>query len=633
MQKLLTILTVFLLTTVIQAKDIKYNTLLIPDSLKKNAYAIIRNQEITVELLSKTRSRTTIKKAITVLNDHGKKKAWEYFSYGENKKIVEAKAQKYNSLGIQVEKYTKKDWKDYSYDSYGTSYTKTRVIQLSPIDNKYPYTIEYNIIYERNNTYSIDNWLPVWEYNLSIEQSLFTLIFPPDFKIKYKEYNFGNARITKLKGDGKIDWQIENWLAIKNQPFSPHKKEFMPYVNIDANEFEYDGYEGKCNTWQEFGEFFSKINKGRDELSEKSKNEIDQIIAKCSSNKEKVEKLYKYMQSHTRYINISIGIGGIQTHPATSVAENGYGECKALSNYMLSILQYAGIKSHWTLVYAGGFQYQFDQEYVGHQFNHAMLCVPMQQDTIWLECTSQTIPCGFLGDFTDNRPVLLITENGGELAHTPKYDKYKSQLNRVVSVKVTETGNCTATLNSTFTGLEYNNKRRLINEDKEEQLKLLYKDIEIPNFKIDNFNLSHEESQLPKLIEEINLTLPNYASKSGSRLFLPVNIASKWDYIPKSVIKRTLDIHFKAEYINTDSVIYNIPENLMIEVIPEPFSLETKYGVYKTETEKIDNKIIYKRFLEINSGVYPSDEYDDFIKFFKSIKKNDNAMAILKRKS
>ncbi|WP_066633033.1 DUF3857 domain-containing protein [Labilibacter marinus] len=626
----LVLIITFLSLVSAQAKELKYPTFLISDTLKTNAYAVVRHEDIKVEIKSISNTRTTITKAITVLNYKGKKKAWDGYWYNKNKRIVEISARMYNSLGTQINKWGRSEWEDVSYDSYGTSYSGIRMLYLQPVEKKYPYTIEYKVVYEENNTYGINDWRPIPGDNLSIEKSTFSVKNTSGIKLHHKDYNF-NDSISKTESENSINWELKNALAYEYEPYRPSFENFRPFVRVRLEKFKYDNYEGSTASWKEFGDFIALINKGRDELPDDRLADIDAILEKCNTDTEKVEALYKYMQSHTRYVNISVGIGGIQPHSATSVSENGYGDCKALSNYMYSMLKYAGIKSNYAVIKAGPYKYDFDPEFICHQSNHIILCVPMEQDTTWLECTSQTMPCGFLGDFTDNRHVLLITENGGVLTKTPKYNKKLNKVIRTAEVQITETGTCSAKLQSEYTGLQYDDKHRLAVEDKEEQLKLLYKDFNIPNFKIDNFSLNSVNCSKPKLSEEINLSLPNYASKSGSRLFLPVNLASKWNKIPSKVKDRTFDIYKKSESCYQDSITYIIPENFNIEVLPNKVNMESKYGTYIAETEVVDNKLIYNRYLELNSGVYPASEYDDFIDFYKQVQKNDNALAILKK--
>ena len=166
---------------------------------------------------------------------------------------------------------------------------------------------------------------------------------------------------------------------------------------------------------------------------------------------------------------------------------------------------------------------------------------------------------------------------------------------------------------------------------KETQLKMLYDDFEIPNFKINSFDLKSTYKKDPVLDEKLDLNLAKYASISGSRLFVPLNMASKWSYMPRKIDDREYDIHKNAEFVNIDTTKYTIPEGYRIEVLPEKEKTNTKYGTYSIECHSENNMIIYTRHLEVNSGVFPATEYDDFVEFFKQIHKTDNAMAILKR--
>ena len=97
------------------------------------------------------------------------------------------------------------------------------------------------------------------------------------------------------------------------------------------------------------------------------------------------------------------------------------------------LLKVADINSYYTLVLAGETR-QLNHDFVANHFNHAILCVPMIKDTIWLDCTSQTLPFNFLGDFTDDRPALLITPEGGKLVRTPAFIKNENVFKRTGTV-------------------------------------------------------------------------------------------------------------------------------------------------------------------------------------------------------
>src|SRR3546814_15272406 len=82
---------------------------------------------------------------------------------------------------------------------------------------------------------------------------------------------------------------------------------------------------------------------------------------------------------------------------AEEVDRLSYGDCKGLANYTQALLEVVGIPSVYTEVNAGDHQRSYLPDFASFgQGNHIILCVPLDGDTTWLECTSKETPFGYL---------------------------------------------------------------------------------------------------------------------------------------------------------------------------------------------------------------------------------------------
>src|SRR6185295_15281183 len=144
---------------------------------------------------------------------------------------------------------------------------------------------------------------------------------------------------------------LENLPAYEEEPNSP--KGIHPRVLTSPIEFEVEGYHGSIKEWEDISKFSYTLNKGRDLLPESEKEKVRELLKGENDTYEKIRKLYEYMQSKTRYVSIQLGLGGWQTIEAKEVVAKGYGDCKALSNYMKALLNTAGIPAYIALISPG----------------------------------------------------------------------------------------------------------------------------------------------------------------------------------------------------------------------------------------------------------------------------------------
>ena len=336
------------------------------------------------------------------------------------------------------------------------------------------------------------------------------------------------------------------------------------------------------------------------------------------------------MQSNTHYISIQLGIGGWRPFEASSVASKAYGDCKALSNYMYALLKEAGIQSYYTLIKAGDNEEDIITDFPSRQFNHAIVCVPDGKDTIWLECTSQTKAAGYMGGFTGNRHALLITDDGGKLVPTPVYGLKDNLQIRHIQAVLDEDATLKVNSNSYYKGMQQDDLQMTINELSKDKVKeSLYEQFDFATYSINNFNYKENKSSLPTIDESLDITVSNYATITGKRLFIVPNVMTKTYQRLPADIERRYDLEIDFEYKDIDTVEIELPKGYSPEAVPQDVSIVSKFGKYNSSIKLTGDKITYYRSYEHYSGRFPAKDYTELVKFYETIYKADRNKVVL----
>jgi hypothetical protein len=615
------------------SQTLGYPVALIADSLKQNANAVLRDEVYEFQYLAPEKTTTRHRKVVTVFRKVGDPYAALSLSYDKFNSIVYIKGSIYDATGKLIGKLKPSDIADVSASAGYDLFDDLRVKYTQPMVSTYPYTVEYE--YEKTSKTSAE--FPDWYFykgeNVAIQKSVFRIITPTSYKFTYKIFNnFGEPLIRKEEANTIYEWSAENIKGMEDEPYSDLSVNYINTIFTAPTEFSLDGYTGKMDSWKEYGKWIAKLNAGRDVLPEARAAEIRDLVKDAGDDLEKVRILYKYMQSRTRYFNIALGIGGLQPAPAAVVDEVGYGDCKGLSNYMKALLKAVGITSHYTIVESGEDFPQIITEIPKHQFNHAILCVPLKSDTVWLECTNQIAQFGFLGDFTSDRHVLLIKDDGGEIVRTPVYSITDNYQNTRASVTLTPDGNGEATITRNFGGLQFNDQMGNLYASPEDQKEWLYEYYDIPNYQLENYSFVKDPADNPRAMLKSGVKLTNYASASGKRLFLPLNLTNRFTTLPPKVKTRRTNIRRTYQYLDADTIEYIIPENMEVEFLPDNKEINSAFGVYKASVAKKDNSILYIREVKMYKGTFPKETYGDFVKFFNDMNVADKCQAILIKK-
>ena len=624
----------FLISIASYSQSNLYTALTIPKELKENANAVVRDYSMEINIEDVDKMIVTERKVVTVLNKIGNEDATISEGYDNHSKITSLSATIYDAFGLEIKKYKERDFLDVSAVDGVSLYTDSRVkyVDYKPIS--YPYTLVYEATYKTSTTGFIPSWFPVNGYFVAVEKSTYKVNNEKQIPWRKKEENLSGFTIENNSTEHQVSYVLKNQKAFDYENSAPAGRDFLPHVKVALNQFNLDGVNGAFTNWEEFGKWMhSELIQGRDVVDESTKNKVLALVNGVEDPIEKAKIVYNFMQNKTRYISVQVGIGGWQPIAANVVDEVGYGDCKGLTNYTKALLDVVGVTSYFTLVYAQD-RRDIDKDFASFQGNHAILNIPNNGNDIWLECTSQTAPFGFLGKFTDDRDVLVVTPEKGIIKHTSTYKNLDNLQVTNANIKLTEEGNLEADVNILSNGTQYDDKEYIDGLTDEELIKN-YKsriwsynnNLEIPSFKITN------DKEKVQFKEDLKVSIKNYASVNENEYLFRVNVFSKNSYVPKRYRNRELPLKINRGYKDEDSLTIKIPSSYKIDFLPENQVVSSEFGSYKINFKKIDEETFsYHRELIIKEGIHSKELYDDYRDFRKKIAKLENTRIAITKK-
>ena len=629
--RLLSFFLLFTATYAVFAQDYSFSK--INPILLNNADAVVRLDEMSILVKSSDYMEITSTRVVTVLNESGSKHVNATAFYDKETTIRDLEAIIYNENGEEIDKIKEKDFIDQTATGEGTLYSDSRVKFLRYTPVNYPYTIVLNKKYTTSDTAFMPRWYFLDGYKISVEKSEFNLNLPSGIKYRFKDNNLDTFEVQRTANENGLKYNAANLKAIESEDFDPEFRDFAPNVQLALEDYNLKGVSGHATNWKEFGSWvYNSLLAERGELDSSTIQRIQGLVKGIEDPKEKIKKVYQYVQDNTRYISVQMGIGGWMPISAKEVDRVKYGDCKGLTNYTMSLLKAVGIESYYTIVSADAQMKSLDFDFPSLQGNHAFLNVPLKDEEIWLECTSQVVPANFLGTFTDNRYVLKVGPNGGELVKSRQYLPEQSKQRTMAEINIGE-DIIDAHIEIKSTGIQYNQKYGLANDSKED-IEKYYKHYwdYVNDVHILNHELINDKDSIVTT-EKVDFNTSGYLSKAGERILFAPNMLNRNEYVPKRNKDRNRDIVIKRGYLDEDDFIIELPNGYKVEANLKPTKLNNEFGEFEVSVEQLsDSKLNYKRRLLIKPGIFPKTSYDDYRNFRKTISRVDASKIVFIKK-
>jgi transglutaminase-like putative cysteine protease len=322
-----------------------------------------------------------------------------------------------DTVGNVILRLKRKDLQVASMASGYTLYNDGKYFYFADTKIQPPYTIETNVTIALNGLLFFPDWNPYGLSEIGVQEAHLAISYPPDLPIRYVLRNKDVKIVREQKGD--LAFKVTNLPAIAPSTHNADRYAKKLQAEFQLQLFSFGGTSGSAKTWATLGKWQWDLMQVQDTIPETLLPWLSDVKSRFPEVRDRAKAIYAHLQATKRYVSIQKGIGGWKPMPIQLVEQTGYGDCKALSNYAVTLMRRVDVPAFCALVHADERPATIDTTFPTMQFNHVIVSIPLGNDTVWLECTSTNHPFDYLGPYTQNRKALLITPNGGKLVTTP----------------------------------------------------------------------------------------------------------------------------------------------------------------------------------------------------------------------
>lgn len=599
----------------------------LPDSLLRNSDAVCRLMSVDFIYSSPTSAVTKIVEETTILNNTATHKGNFTCYVSPTTSLKSFSGTLCDASGKLIRKLKRGDLK-YTEFSAGNLAIDAATYYMEVYAPTYPYTVRYEYeLADKDGILGFPSFIPV-SSGTSLQKGVYTVSVPASTQFGYKCLNIGEPEKTTADGRDVYRWTLTNVPALKSEPARPPLLDLLPAAFTAPYDFIYEKTQGSMRDWASYGIWQCSLLEGRDQLPDALKQEVHRRTDHLIAPRDKVKALYDYMGETTRYVSIQLGIGSQQPASAAEVFRTKFGDCKALSNYLLAMLKECGIASDYAIIHTAR-RKMYPDFASPSQANHAILRVPLEGETLWLECTNTDVPFGYVHENIAGHDAVVFRNGTSEFVTLPQYADSLNRMVQQVDITIREDGSAEGHVTERYEVAQYERMMGFPKKEEKKRADYLLGDLKIPMVKVANITFEERKTTLPSIEIAYDISSPKYLNTTGNRCFLPLTpFSNEKPYRDK---ERLYDIHYPTGYVDITIVRIRIPENMQIEARPASCCVTAPFGSYSQQVGIEPGLITVEQRTSIKAGTYPRKMFEEYRGFLNGRAKVFNANFVLKK--
>lgn len=202
---------------------------------------------------------------------------------------------------------------------------------------------------------------------------------------------------------------------------------------------------GTVADWKDVSRWYYSIYKGHlAKTTPGIKVKTKALTAKATTEKEKIEVIFKFVSQQIRYMGITTeqASPGYEPHDVDITFENRYGVCRDKAALLTAMLNEAGIPAFPVLIMVGE---KLDREVPSASFNHAITAARTREGEYVLMDSTNESSADLMPEYLYNRSYLVATPEGDTLMTSPVAPVEDNMALAKTDVKLADDGSATGT--------------------------------------------------------------------------------------------------------------------------------------------------------------------------------------------
>jgi hypothetical protein len=611
-----------------------------PGKYAPDANAVVLLDDVTLTVTGPGQADETRRRIVRILRPQGHDESKLHVYVGPGDKVQSIHAWTIDSSGIQYEVKDKEFLEVSPFQDALYTDIRYRAVE-APAGNPgsvigWEYTIRRHI------------WMDQWHWfvqeDIPVDETRLTLQLPSSWEYKASWANRASQQPTQA-GPNRWQWVCLNLLGIPEEHLRPNAQALAGHLELAFFE---PAAGSNLGSWKAIGDWYYKLVDGRRNPSPELSSRVQQLTAGKTTFDAKVRALTGFLQSDVRYVEISIGVGGFQPHPASEVFRSRYGDCKDKATLLSSMLKEAGINSDYVLVDTQRGVVKPDVP--STLFNHAILAIALPNDTptdayrsvstttagtryLIFDPTDEYTPVGDLRTPLQGNYGLLVTKAGGELVKLPVLAPDTNRRDREGKFTLQADGSLTGTVTERLTGTHAARQRAwLATENESQRAKSLDHRLSesLKNVSVQELSVQDLTARDKTLILTYQLTAQSYAQKTGPLVLVRGRVLGEMA-VDINWAKRKFPVELSGATSEKDNYEIQLPPGYAVDDLPESRQIDVGFASYKSKIEASGSTLHYSREYIVRDPDVGTDHFTDLRKLEGTIGDDEFASAVLKK--